>query len=114
MTDPESINLQEKLPPRIARLEDLAYNFWWSWHRASRDLFKRLARTLWTTTRHNPVRILREISPERLVELSKDPIFLRDYDAVLMHMDRDIQNGDSWYTQAYSELHHHPITYFSA
>ncbi len=114
MTDPESINLQEKLPPRIARLEDLAYNFWWSWHRASRDLFKRLARTLWTTTRHNPVRILREISPERLVELSKDPIFLRDYDAVLMHMDRDIQNGDSWYTQAYPELHHHPIAYFSA
>ena len=46
----EKTVLQKKLPPRLARLEELAYNFWWSWHRVSRDLFKQLDRTLWTTT----------------------------------------------------------------
>ena len=39
-------DLSEKLPSRIARLEDLARNLWWSWHRESRDLFKMLDNTL--------------------------------------------------------------------
>ncbi|HQE91241.1 MAG TPA: alpha-glucan family phosphorylase [Anaerolineae bacterium] len=100
-------SLQQKLPPRLARLEELAYNLWWSWHRASRDLFKQLDRTLWTTTRHNPVRILQEIPPESLNELAKDPIFLRDFDAVLMEMDRDTHSSPQWYSKS-------PIAYLSA
>ncbi|MBN1877841.1 MAG: alpha-glucan family phosphorylase [Anaerolineae bacterium] len=106
--------LKEKLPPRLARLEDLAYNFWWSWHRASRDLFKQLDRTLWTTTHHNPVRILLEVPQERLDYLAKDPIFLRDYDAVLMDMDKDILNNGHWYARTYPDLKSHTIAYFSA
>ena len=34
--------LAERIPARIARLEELAYNFWWCWHREARDLFKTL------------------------------------------------------------------------
>ncbi len=109
---PES--LQDKLPLRLARLEDLTYNFWWSWHRASRDLFKQLDRTLWTTTRHNPVRMLLETPEERIEKLTKDPLFLRDLNAVLMELDRDTTNGTHWYPQTYPELAQHPIAYFSA
>ena len=108
------MSINQKLPSRIARLEQLAYNFWWSWHRPARDLFKQADRTLWTTTRHNPVRILREITAERLLELSEDPIFLRDYDAILMEMDKDIANGHLWYRQAHPDLYEHTIAYFSA
>ncbi len=99
--------IQQKLPPRLARLEELAYNLWWSWHRDSRDLFKQLDRTLWTTTRHNPVRILQEIPQESLNELAKDPIFLRDFDAVLMEMDKDTHGSTQWYSKS-------PIAYLSA
>lgn len=99
--------LQVKLPPRLARLEELAYNLWWSWHRASRDLFKQLDRTLWTTTRHNPVRILQEIPQENLDALAKDPIFLRDFDAVMMEMDKDTHGSTQWYSK-------NPIAYMSA
>jgi len=42
----ELTTVQKKLTPRLQRLEELAYNFWWSWHRASRDLFKQLDRQL--------------------------------------------------------------------
>jgi starch phosphorylase len=107
MDKAEQSLLQQKLPPRLARLEELAYNLWWSWHRASRDLFKQLDRTLWTTTRHNPVRILQEIPQESLNELAKDPIFLRDFDAVLMEMDKDTHSSTQWYSKS-------PIAYLSA
>ncbi|MDX9955573.1 MAG: DUF3417 domain-containing protein, partial [Anaerolineae bacterium] len=42
--------IHARLPRRIIRLEQLAYNLWWSWNRNARDLFKRMDRTLWTTT----------------------------------------------------------------
>jgi starch phosphorylase len=106
--------IREKLTPRLARLEELAYNFWWSWHRPARDLFKHLDRTLWTTTRHNPVRILRDTPPERIQYLTRDPSFLRDYDAVLMEMDKDTKPESGWYKETYPELQAYPITYFSA
>ncbi len=107
--------LQDKLPPRLSRLEELAYNFWWSWHRSARDLFKMVNRTLWTTTRHNPVRILLEIPSAQLEKLAKDPTFLRQYDAVLLEMEHDLQNGHLWYSQTHPELCKAcSIAYFSA
>ncbi len=114
MKNEKSKSIAEKLSPRIAGLETLAYNFWWSWHRPTRDLFKQMDRTLWRTTRHNPVRILRDMPVERLKDLTKDPTFLRDYDAVMMELDREIKNGHLWYKQTYPELSQHHIAYFSA
>ncbi len=106
--------IQQKLPKRVSRLEELAYNFWWSWHRSARDLFKALDPTLWKDTRHNPVRILLEVPQERLDLLAKDPTFLRQYDGVLLELDRDLRNGHLWYTQTHSDLLEDAIVYFSA
>ncbi|HNT75304.1 MAG TPA: alpha-glucan family phosphorylase [Anaerolineae bacterium] len=110
----EKTGLQAKLTPRLARLEELAYNFWWSWHRASRDLFKQLDLQLWATTRHNPIRILLETPSENIQRLTSDPLFLRDLDAVLMELDKDVKNGRPWYVQQHPDLQQHTIAYFSA
>jgi starch phosphorylase len=110
----EPVSLSTKIPQRIARLEELAYNFWWSWHRKARDLFKMLDYPLWRSTGHNPVKMLLEASPERLEELATDPVFLLQYDAVLMALDRDLDNGHLWFSTKYSDLTPHPIAYFSA
>ncbi len=112
-TIPLNPDIHAKLPPRIIRLEELAYNFWWSWHRSARDLFKQVDRTLWSTTRHNPVRILLGVPQARLEALAKDPAFLRRYDAVLMELDRDLANGHLWYPQAHGDRME-TIAYFSA
>lgn len=106
--------IHARLPRRIKRLEFLAYNLWWSWNREARDLFKRMDRTLWTTTRHNPVRMLMETSDANLAALAKDPTFLRQYDAVLMEMDRDLGNGHHWFAQTYPQLRGEMIAYLSA
>jgi starch phosphorylase len=110
----EQVSLAAKLPRRIARLEELAYNLWWSWHRESRDLFKVLDYTLWHTTSHNPVQMLLEVSPERLGQVASDPLFLRHYDAVMMALDADIRNGHLWFPSQYPELTDRPVAYFSA
>jgi len=106
--------IRKKIPKRISRLEELAYNYWWTWHRPARDLFKIVDHTLWITTRHNAVRIMRDVPQERLERLAQDPAFLRQYDSVMMTMDHDIENGHLWYSQAHSELRNRPVAYFSA
>jgi len=110
----EASSLSAKIPPRIARLEELAYNFWWSWHREARDLFKMLDYSLWRSTGHNPVKMLLEVSPERLEELAAAPLFLRQYDAVLMALDADLSNGHLWFPAQYPDLTARPVAYFSA
>jgi starch phosphorylase len=110
----ELTSLATKIPPRIARLEELAYNFWWSWHREARDLFKKLDYPLWRSTSHNPVKMLLDVPLERLEELASDPSFLRRYDAVLMALDADLSNGHLWFPSHYPDLTARPVAYFSA
>ena len=43
-----------KLPERISRLEDLAYNLWWAWNPDGMRLFLQLDRQLWEKINHNP------------------------------------------------------------
>ena len=68
------------LPARIARLEDLAADLWWSWQPDARAVFRRLDYTLWRATAHNPVRMLWVISRQKLDAAAQDPEFLRRYD----------------------------------
>jgi len=112
--DNQAPSLSAKIPARIARVEELAYNFWWSWHREARDLFKTLDYPLWRSTSHNPVKMLREVPPERLEELAADPVFLRQYDAVLIALDADLENGHLWFPVTYPDLIERPVAYFSA
>src|SRR5262245_4159332 len=102
------------LPARISRLGELSYNLWWSWHPEARDLFAAIDQTLWSLTAHNPVKLLREVNPERLQALAQDPAFLRRYDAVLMTFDTDLKTRDTWVAHAAPNLVQATIAYFSA
>ena len=107
-------SIRERLPDRINRLADLAYNLWWSWHQDARELFRTLDYPLWRATGHNPVLILRQIPQERLEEAARDPVFLRQYDAVLLAFDREMGNGHLWFPKAFPDLVDRPVAYFSA
>lgn len=102
------------LPPRINRLTELAYNLWWSWHPEARELFAAIDRTLWELTYHNPVRLLREISPTRLQLLAQDPSFLRRYDAVTMAFDAAMTERNTWFATTLPDLAGTTVAYFSA
>jgi starch phosphorylase len=101
------------IPERIRRLADLADNLWWSWRPPARNLFKAVSYPLWKSTRHNPVRMLQSIDPQRLEVLAQDPSFLSQYDRVVAAFDTDLADGHLWFRGEYPELRQ-PMAYFSA
>jgi len=66
------------MPERIARIEELATDLWWSWHRDARAVFRRLDYALWRATAHNPVRMLRTMSREAIDAAAADPEIQRE------------------------------------
>ena len=103
-----------RLPKRIGRLTELAYNLWWSWHPQGRDLFRTLDYPMCKACGHNPVRMLREISPDKLRSASTDPVFLSLYDKVIASFDADMASRGTWFASNCSEKLSGPIAYFSA
>jgi len=71
------------LPERLAGLEELAENLWWSWNPGARMLFKTLDRQAWKESGHNPDKMLRELSPVLLEKAATDPEYLLRFDAVM-------------------------------
>jgi len=70
-----SFTVRPRLPEALVALEDIAMNLRWSWDERTRDLFRWVDPDAWEEGRHDPVRLLGEVSRERLAELARDPAF---------------------------------------
>ena len=103
------------LPERIADLQELATDLWWVWHRDAREVFRRLDYKVWRLTAHNPVRMLRLVSPERFAEVAADPSYLALFDGVMAQL-RAARTGDhTWWSSPDDRWDAtDPIAYFSA
>lgn len=105
--------LRWKIPQRIGRLDELANNLWWSWHPQGRQVFRALDYVLWRISGHNPVRQLREISPDRLQRVAVNSEFLGLYDSVMADFDADMVAKNAWFDTHYPQLLDGPVAYFS-
>jgi glycogen phosphorylase len=65
------------LPRELTALSDLVMNLRWSWHPETMDLFDALDPDLWVSCKGDPVRLLGEVSANRLTALARDKRFLR-------------------------------------
>ncbi len=101
------------LPPRIARLGEMAYNIWWGWNLPGRMVFENLDSELWDRVNRNPVRLLRELPSERLLAASQDREYLKQYDAALADFDAYLKSEATWFDTAYPYLSGNSIAYFS-
>ncbi|MDE1942037.1 MAG: alpha-glucan family phosphorylase [Betaproteobacteria bacterium] len=81
------VETSPKIPAKLARLEELANNLWYSWDRPTRTLFARLHPRLWDLTGANPIRFLRRIDEHHLNEAAEDQTFLTAYNRVLSAFD---------------------------
>ncbi|RMG47278.1 MAG: alpha-glucan family phosphorylase [Acidobacteria bacterium] len=77
------------LPPGFERLAELAYNLWWTWQPAARQLFSGLDPELWARHR-NPVGVLLELEPRTWRALETNEAFRAAFDTVLGAFDRDL------------------------
>lgn len=106
--------IDSKMPAKINRLPELAYNLWWSWNPEARELFRRLDYPLWSSTQHNPVQLLQEVRIEKLNKAAQDAAFIRLYNKVMLKMDKELSNGNLWFQQAHPDCADKTIAYFSA
>ncbi len=101
-------------PARIARLRDLAYNLWWTWHPEAQDLYRRIDPLLWEQQYHNPVRFLRSVRQSSLDAAAADPAYCAAYDAVLHELDTYLDDEHTWHDRAFGTTSRQLIAYFSA
>ncbi|RFU36922.1 glycosyltransferase family 1 protein [Actinomadura logoneensis] len=84
------------LPEPLRPLEELILNLRWSWHHETLDLFREVDPALWEAVRHDPVRLLGAITPERLEQLAGDRRFLRRLHDTADDL-RDYLTGPRWF-----------------
>jgi starch phosphorylase len=82
-----TLEVQPRIPPRLARLEALADDLYYSWDHTVRSLFFRLDWQLWEETGHNPKVFLRRIAQEKLEAAANDRVYMQDYNRVLSSYD---------------------------
>jgi len=82
-----SLEVNPRVPKRLARLEELANNLWYSWDRPTRALFAKLNPTLWDAVGHSPKAMLKRIDEQRLIDAAADPAFLDSLTRVLAAFD---------------------------
>ena len=106
--------MNQKIPERIGRLDELANNLWWSWHEQARNIFRALDYPLWRISSHNPVKELKEVSPKVLQSAATDTSFLALYDSVMSDFDADMSSSNTWFATNYPALlDKGPVAYFS-
>jgi len=111
---PEGLSGMEGIPERLSGLRKLASNLWWSWHPEARMLFKMLDRQVWKESRHNPAKVLNELSKEAFDSAAADKDYLRHYDIVLSRFHKEIKGNTCLLLEEIEEARIHSIVYFSA
>ncbi|HXN15252.1 MAG TPA: alpha-glucan family phosphorylase [Usitatibacter sp.] len=84
---PFPLEVNPRLPPKLARLEELANNLWFSWDRPTRALFAHLDLALWEAIGHSPKALLKGVDQRRLEEAARDANFLNDLERALAAYD---------------------------
>ncbi len=105
------LTVRTVLPPALGPLVELAENLRWSWHPPTRDVFAALDDEVWARVDGNPVRMLAEVSPERLAERAADQGYVdwvhRTRDDLRAYLERE-----AWF-QSRQEAGPRRIAYFS-
>ncbi len=101
---------QEQL---VERLRELARNLWWTWQPNVTNIFRDLDPAQWRATDHNPVEILKNITPEQLVRRADEAALHFRVDSAFRRLTDYLRNHDSWGAVHATSLRSRPVAYFS-
>ncbi len=100
------------LPEALAPLEELATNLRWSWNIPARRLFKQISPELWESSGHDPIALLGEVEPARLIELAADADFVETANQLVEELHVYLTEP-RWYQKNCDESAPKSIGYFS-
>ncbi len=110
----EKITVVQQFPERIFRLNDLAYNLWWSWNHRAIKVFEMIDCDLWEQSKHNPISFLQKVSNSKLQNAANNEEYLNLYDSIVIEFDNYINNDDTWFSKNYSHNKDYITAYFCA
>ena len=108
------ITVNPQLPKRIEKLSKISNNLWWSWNTEFLRLFRKIDNDLWEKCGKNPVKFLKQVSQDRLEAVSKDLIFLHEYDKCVENFEDYMNSKDTWFANKYPDNKDDLIACFSA
>ncbi len=110
-----NISVHPPLPQAISRLQELAYNLWWTWNPDAQDLYESIDKELWERVSENPVKFLRTVSLQRLKDASGDSDYLQRYNSVFQRFDAYMaEDANTWFKRNFPGRQNELIAYFSA
>ena len=109
-----ALEVQPKIPEKLARLDELANDLLYTWDRTVRTLFFRLDPALWETSGHSPKVFLRRISQQRLNAAAEDRVYLEAYNRVLSTYDGYLKEKQRKAIDPYLDPKQDLVAYFCA
>ena len=92
----------------------LAHNLWWSWHPDVINLFRDLDPIRWRQLDHNPIALLREFTPERLVSRASEMVLFSRINHAHRRLKEYMSTVPTWAKNSTGVLGARPVAYFSA
>jgi len=104
------------LPSPLLPLEQLSWNYWWSWAPDGLSIFRDLDPQTWEECEHNPRRLFVKTSAYRLAQVATDPHYLQRVASITEKFKSYIERPQLWLS---SEGHspittERPVAYFCA
>lgn len=102
-----------RVPKRLAALQVIAKNLWWSWNPEAIALFRRLDEDLFSATGHNPVKMLGVMDQDKLEALCEDGGFVAHLDRVADAL-HSYMGASTWFQENHGDAPDFRVAYFSA
>ena len=100
------------LRPELSPLVDLARNLYWTWNADCRALFSAVDPPSWKRTEHNPIKMLKGLSPKRQDRLLADAGFVASMRRCEHALHRYLR-AKTWFQKKYARKFKRQIAYFS-
>ena len=85
-----------ELPPTLAPLCELSWNYWWSWAPDGSEIFRDLDPSLWHQCEQNPRLLLTQITDLRVAEVATDPSFADRVDRIYRRFREYMDQTKPW------------------
>ena len=103
------------LPSSLLPLEQLSWNYWWSWAPDGLGIFRDLDPETWEECEHNPRQLLLKTSEYRLAQASTDPPYLERVKRISERFRAYTEHVPDWSAIGSSPItQQNPVAYFCA
>ena len=69
----KEVTVRAKLPAKLDKLQEIAYNLWWVWNSDAKNIFRYIDNEAWHRAQSNPILLLNILSYDKMVQLLGEP-----------------------------------------